>query len=105
MSPMSKKTKSGKKKHQFKYAQPAEPVAAAASVEKAASEKLVGAKAPATNVMPEPITLPGRDLSYLPNDLRRIGVLAVGLIALEFLLWYLFNHTGLGPAVYKLVTV
>lgn len=44
-----------------------------------------------------------RDFSYVGGDLRKILVLAVSLVAVELVLWFLFGHTGLGNAVYQAV--
>ena len=48
---------------------------------------------------------PTRDFSYVGGDLRRIMILAVVLVGIEFALWFLFTHTGVGNQVYNLVKV
>jgi hypothetical protein len=52
-----------------------------------------------------PALASSRDFTYVANDLRRIGVMAVSLVALEILLWYVLGHSSLGQAVYRLVQV
>jgi len=51
------------------------------------------------------IAVGARDFSYVSRDVRRIGVLAITLVVLELVLWYLFAHTGVGDTVYNLVNV
>lgn len=43
------------------------------------------------------------EFNYVGRDVKRILILAVGLVLLQLVLWYLFEHTGLGPAVYRLI--
>jgi hypothetical protein len=38
---------------------------------------------------------------YVGEDVRRTGSLALVCVAIELLLLYLFNHTGLGSTVYN----
>ena len=40
---------------------------------------------------------------YVRGDLRRIGLFASMCVIVEVVLWLLFNHTGLGTAVYSLI--
>jgi hypothetical protein len=39
--------------------------------------------------------------SYVGGDLRRVGILIVACVVLEAILWFLFNHTGLGNTIYS----
>jgi hypothetical protein len=83
-----KKSSQATRKHQFKYAAP--PATVAGSSAKASFST-------STNAGNE------RDFSYVLVDLRRIALLGGGLVILQLVLWYIFNHTGLGPATYNLV--
>jgi hypothetical protein len=42
--------------------------------------------------------------AYVRTDLRRVFLLGGGFIIGLFILWVLFDHTGLGNAVYSRVT-
>ena len=70
-----------------------------------------GGEAPATTVSAsararQAVAIgPIRDFSYVGSDLRRILILAVGLVGIELALWFLFTHTGVGNQVYNLVKV
>ncbi|MDB5178974.1 MAG: hypothetical protein JWN01_917 [Patescibacteria group bacterium] len=92
------KKKHTTKKHKFKHAEPdagamvAQPTVGAVTNGGARLAK----QAAAADV---------RDFSYVFGDLRRIAVLGISLIALELVLWYLLNHTGLGDSVYHLIKV
>jgi hypothetical protein len=102
---MAKKSKTTKK-HRFKYTEPTGLKAAQSSVATAepvtsGSESSKTAKQPVT---PSAVAL-GRDFSYVVTDLRRLGVLMAGLVALEAVLWYLLNHTGVGDVVFNLIQV
>ena len=46
-----------------------------------------------------------RDFSYVGGDLRRIGVMAAALVALELALYYVIVYTPAGAAIYNLVKV
>lgn len=94
MGPMAKKNQN--KKHKFKYAEPT----AGTQVTRPASPK-VAATTPARTSSGAAV----RDFSYVTHDLRRIVILAVGLIALEVLLWGALEHTSLGETVFRLVQV
>ena len=86
--------KKSQKKHNFKYAQPTDQLVRTETV----------VAAPAKNGQPAVVAAgSGRDFSYVNRDLRRVGILAFGLIAFEVALWYAFNHTGLGSTVYGLI--
>ncbi len=102
---MAKKNKSSKK-HRFKYA---EPTALGGVVTQTpVSSPVTASPGKASVVGPAAgasATVATRDFGYVTRDLRRLGVLAVGLVLLEVMLWYLFNYTGLGDSVYQLVQV
>lgn len=98
------KKKQGKK-HKFKYASPVMPGQSAPEV--SSTPNSGGGKRAVAGLSRSygyQASL-GRDFSYVSVDLRRIGVLAVSLIALELVIWYLFGHTGLGNWVYQSVQV
>ena len=84
---MAKKAKNSKR-HQLKYAQPT-------GAPEASSERAIIAEAIAS----------GRDFSYVSKDIKRLSLLAGGLLAIEIILWYVMGHTGLGNAVYNLVKI
>ena len=92
-----KKSLKTNRKHQLKYAAPS-GVASIDRPVKAANFGSVAAQSPA-------VVTTERDFSYVGHDLRRILVLGGGLIFFLLILWYLFGHTGLGPAVYNLIKI
>ena len=96
MAPMAKK-KYSSKKHRNR------PLADGAVHESASTV----AEAPSPQSAPArpktAATVASKDFSYVAQDLRRIGLMAVSLIALELVLWYLVSHTGLGDSVYNLI--
>lgn len=96
------KKKQGKK-HKFKYATPVVPGQAAVisgpSLITGQKSAVAGGRSMAAHVVP------GRDFSYVAVDLRKILIIAACLVALEFIIWFLFAHTGLGPSVYQMVQV
>jgi hypothetical protein len=97
MVPMAKKKTH--KKQSFKYAQPSAgvdtaiipPITASASTPTRTSNAVV------------PTTL--NDNPFLGQDLMKLGVIAVSLIVLEFVLSALFSHTSLGSTVYDLYRI
>jgi ABC-type uncharacterized transport system permease subunit len=94
------------RKHRFKYATPevgVEPVASGAT--NVPRETAARPVAPRSSSASSIVAANTRDFSYVGHDLRRVAVLSVALVGLEVLLWYLFNHTALGPAVYQMVKV
>ena len=97
------KKKNQSKKHKFKYADPAVPGVAAAPISN--NQTAPGTSGQSRPVRPAVASGPTRDLSYVAGDLRRILILAIVLVGLEFLLWFLFTHTGVGNQVYNLVRV
>lgn len=45
------------------------------------------------------------DYDYVRSDLRRSFVISGSIIAALVLLWVLFEHTGVGPAIYHLIKI
>jgi hypothetical protein len=88
-----KKSSKANRKHEFKYAAPSATVVVPSA--KAASGTSVTAAVIGGTTQ--------RDFSYVGRDLRRIVLLGSTLILLQLVLWYLFDHTGLGSSVYNLV--
>ena len=43
--------------------------------------------------------------TYVAGDLRRVAVLITICVILEAILWFLFNHTGLGDTVYRHISL
>jgi hypothetical protein len=99
------KKKNQSKKHKFKYAD-ATP---AVRVETELREARQGVQVePAQAHRPgrvAAVAAGARDFRYVLVDLRRIVVMAAGLVALEAALWVLMTHTGVGSAVYRMVQV
>lgn len=108
MAPMAKK-KNQSKKHRFKYAEPTSGLSASSGSNQPARTSQpqdTGAKAAAlAGAGRTGVAAQTRDFSYVLVDLRRLSVLAVALVALELILWYLLSHTSLGSAVYRLLSV
>lgn len=100
------KKKNQSKKHKFKYT---EPVTEATVVSgtlvsesiKEPNKALTGVKS--TSAASKATVGTDRDFSYVGKDLRHIAILAVSLILFEFVLSYVFNHTGLGASVNNLI--
>ena len=86
-----KKSSKTNRKHQFKYATPSTGTATPGTKTTVSSA--------ATTTVDE------RDYRYVGVDLRRIFWLGGSLIIFQFVLWYVFTHTGIGPSVYNLVQI
>lgn len=41
--------------------------------------------------------------AYVLSDLRKVAVMGAGFVALQLILWYIFNATALGERIYSLV--
>jgi hypothetical protein len=100
---MAKKHKTTKK-HRFKYTEPTGLNATQASAAPAVPATTAGS-AKLASVAAASAVAAGRDFSYVGTDLRRLASLMVGLVALEAVLWYLLNHTGVGDVVFNLIQV
>ena len=91
---MSKKK--SKKKHKFKHGQspaaigvsPVSPSGGSAAVSAAV------VKRNAEDVL---------NLGHVLSDVRRVAILGAGFIILQIALWYVFEHSALGPNVYNLI--
>lgn len=88
------------KKHKFKYAEPSGVTTGTVSTQAAAVTATSSERQAAVTA-----AIGARDFSYVGGDLRRVAILAVALVALEAVLWYLFGHTSVGDSVYKLINV
>lgn len=98
--------KKNRKKHNFKYATSSGTNRAAAPAEAstpAARQSVTPVAAAAKSPVINKNLAVGDDLSYVTKDLSKVAVLAAAFTALELILWYLFNHTGLGTQVYHLI--
>jgi hypothetical protein len=94
------------KKHKFKYAAPTTGALNAPAVGTTAAASGVTTEVSAKPVQTVGlVTSTGRNFAYVGQDLSRVGIFAVSLIAAELVLWWLFGHTGLGSSVYNLVHV
>ena len=91
---MSKKK--SRKKHQFKYAAPV----GSSAVSMGGESSLV-----ATRSTTQPAVLLSSDgeLTHIRHDIIKTAYLAAAFICGQLVLWALFNHTGVGAAVYSLV--
>lgn len=104
MAPMSKKKSQGKK-HKFKYAEPTVMASEGVPAEKSA-HKPENTRTGQLRVAPAgSVAMAHRDFGYVLRDLRQITVIAVGLVALELVLWYLASSTTLDDMVYRLIKV
>lgn len=99
---MAKKKKSHKKQ-QFKYAAPTAHRDLTPAV--AGSQPITTAGVVTKTVKGGVLSYEVANLSLIKNDIRKVAVLAVGFVALQLALWWLFEHTGLGAAVYHLIKV
>ncbi len=97
---MSKKK--NRKKHQFKHTAP--PSVQTEGVQTQAMGQQGSNSKPLAPRKSSNAALAGVDnFDYVPGDIKRVAILAFGFITLQMILWYLFNHTGLGAHVYGLV--
>jgi hypothetical protein len=97
---MAKKKNIGKK-HRFKHAEPSAAILDSSESGKGVSEAAVASRPRPTGG----VAVVERDFSYVPIDLRRIGMMAAGFLCLQLILWYMFGHTSIGNAIYNLVQV
>jgi hypothetical protein len=100
------KKKNIQKKHKFKHVETANestrPLLSENSSAQADSLDRIDARPrPRSTPANGPVMSGTRDFRYVVGDMKRIGVMAASLVALEIVLFYLFNHTGFGPAVYS----
>jgi len=101
---MSKK-KNPAKKHKFKHVDTA-MVSAAAEVSASANGAAGSAQASTLQTARAAVVAgTARDFSYVGQDLRRIGVMAGALVALEMVLYYVMVYTPVGATIYSLVKV
>jgi hypothetical protein len=105
------KKKNQTKKHKFKYASSTGSSAASvdsgvlkSSTDAVAAKPTGVSRPPARRGVVQPVAFV-RDFSYVGQDLRRIGILAGSLIALELILWFVFGHTSVGASIYRMVQV
>ena len=98
------KKKNQPKKHRFKSTEITEastegqPIVSASASAPAAHKSAPAALAGSAAIL-------HHEYSYVGPDLRRVLLLAGALVVLELVLWYLFENTGLGSAIYNLVNV
>ena len=95
------KKKTTQKKHKFKHV--AEPALVASAVASDGQPAVVASAAKPAKAAA--VTTTARDFSYVAGDMRRIGISAVVLVAIELVLYYVLTMTSLGTAVYNLVQV
>lgn len=95
------KKKNSQKKHTFKHVASHETATQTAGVTATNTEAPKAAAA-------RPATANGttvRDFSYVAGDMKRIGIIAASLIALEVVLYFVLTHTSAGTTIYNLVKV
>jgi hypothetical protein len=85
------------KKHKFKYSDPVSAVGGASLVKASQAGEIRAPQSRQAGVAQV------RDFSYVTSDMRRVLVLAASLVLLECLLYYLMNHTSLGPTLNRLL--
>ncbi len=71
-----------------------------AAVESSQPQEQVAKAKPVSKSSVEAAGLAPQKLAFIKHDLRTIALLAAGCIALELVLWYLLQHTGLGTTVF-----
>lgn len=105
---MAKKKKS--KKHNFTYAKPGQPARSAQAPAQSQAERPTPQaskpveRKPAISTGPTAVAAyEGAHLAEIKADVRRVLVLAVAFVLFELALWFLLEHTGVGPHVYNLV--
>ncbi len=96
---MSKK-KNTSKKHKFKHVDP-EVVSSSTGNAHEGAVRTPALQANRTAASP----MVGRDFSYVTKDVRRIGIMVGGLVALELAFYYVLMFTPVGSAIYRLVNV
>ncbi len=100
MVPMAKKKTH--KKQSFKYAQPTQLADDSIRTQTPTSTVLRNSTQPNSQGTSVVTT---NDNPYLSQDLARLGIIGIALVALEFGLWYVFGHTSVGAAVYNLYKI
>ena len=94
------KKKNTPKKHKFKHVDPAQSMETANRVMATSQSGGAGARPVFT-----PAAVGARDFSYVGKDVRRIGIMAAALVAIELAFYYLLVFTSAGPAIYRVVGV
>ncbi len=99
---MAKKKKSHKlhKKNQFKDASPTNSATTGE-----AQVKPTPVVAATKGVNSASLNYEIANLHLIKRDIRKVALLAGFFVALQLVLWFLFEHTGLGNAVYHLIKV
>jgi branched-subunit amino acid ABC-type transport system permease component len=98
--------KKQRKKHQFKatnLGSTASSQVAQSSVETTTGTSQAVAAKPAKVTRNSQALAGVEDFSYVSVELKRVLILAVGLVALELLLWVLFRQTSVGTRVYEII--
>lgn len=91
--------KKTRRQHQFKHVKSnslTNSPARSAEVVRPAAATTSPASAPTTIVTSHPF-------AYVLSDLRKVAVMGAGFVALQLILWYIFNATALGERIYSLV--
>ena len=92
------KKKNIPKKHRFKHVEGVVPSAVGSDESKSSASSPNEIR----QVKPMAVTAAGRDFSYVTGDLRRIGIMAIILIGIELVFYYLLTHTTLGSLISNL---
>lgn len=108
---MAKKKKSQKKKfrqpNQMATTKPAKSIKSAKGVDTKTQKHDVAT----TSVVAESIKKPVKksstpdysEFSYVAKETKHTLVIIGGIIVVYLVLWYLFTHTGIGPAIYRFI--
>jgi len=92
------KKKNTSKKHKFKYVE-SSPISSVVETDGESTSAM------ATHASRAAVQIQAgvRDFSYVGRDVRRIGLMASGLVAVELLFYYLLVYTSVGPSIYRAI--
>lgn len=60
---------------------------------------------PKKQAISDQIAIDATEHAYVKADLRRIGILVLGLIGAILVLWFILEKTSLGPTVFHLIKI
>lgn len=90
------------KKQSFKYAQPTQVTE---GTNRSQAPNTTAVRTPTQMVSQATSVVVTNDNPFLSQDLTRLAIIAIALVALEFGLWFVFGHTSIGSAVYSLYKI
>lgn len=109
---MAKKKKSQKKKFRQTVSAPVSKSTRPAEAIKPAKDKSsAGTTTSNTDQSKKPSSKPIKkstspdysEFSYVAKETKHTLVIIGGIVVVYLVLWYLFTHTGIGPAIYRLI--